>query len=77
MAAAVLSLLSGGPMPQREADALSAFLRAWQHHFPSSFSKALDTDAARVEAWAVTHVRDVNRHLKLRRIAIENLSRVL
>ncbi len=57
-------------------DALVAFVRAFAHHFPATFARAFDSDAARVPAWSEASVRDVNRYLKLRRIAIENLSRV-
>ena len=77
VALAVLELLdSREPPGEREQDALVAFVRAFAHHFPATFARAFGSDAARVQAWADASVRDVNRYLKLRRIAIENLSRV-
>ena len=61
----------------RDADALAAWIFAWQHHWPQSFTVALGADAADVTEWAYRHQVDVNRYLKLRRIAIENLARIL
>ncbi|HEX7836887.1 MAG TPA: hypothetical protein VF469_05460 [Kofleriaceae bacterium] len=61
----------------RDADALAAWIFAWQHHWPQSFTMALGTDAASVTEWASGHEVDVNRYLKLRRIALENLARIL
>jgi hypothetical protein len=77
LARATLAVLDAGMPDERHADALAAFLRAWQHHFPASFERAFAEEARRVESWADAHVVDRNRYVKLRRIAIENLSRVL
>ena len=77
MADAALAVIDEGVPDERHADALAAFLRAWLHHFPESFERAFAAHALRVESWADAHVVDRNRYLKLRRIAIENLSRVL
>ena len=76
LARATLAVLDDVP-DERHADALAAFLRAWLHHFPESFERAFAEQARRVESWADAHVTDRDRYLKLRRIALENLSRVL
>jgi hypothetical protein len=61
----------------REAEALAAWLFAWQHHWPQSFAATLGDAAARIVDWAARHTVDANRYLKLRRIALENLARLL
>lgn len=61
----------------RDAEALAAFVRAWQHHWPRSFDAELGDRSAPVRAWADGAILDRDRYLKLRRIAIENLSRIL
>jgi hypothetical protein len=61
----------------RDADALVAWIFAWQHHWPQSFADKLGADAEAVSAWATGHPIDANRYLKLRRIALENLARIL
>ena len=61
----------------RDADARAAWIFAWQHHWPRSFAAALGADAPSVAEWASRHELDVNRYLKLRRIALENLARIL
>lgn len=61
----------------REAEALAAFVLAWQQHWPTSFNSAHGARAAGVLAWARDHTLDENRYLKLRRIALENLATVL
>jgi hypothetical protein len=61
----------------REAEALAAFVLAWHQHWPESFDRALGGDAGSVVAWASRHAVDEGRYLKLRRIALENLARVL
>ena len=61
----------------READALAAFILGWQHHWPACFAAELAADAGDALAWAARNVVDANRYLKLRRIAIENLSKVI
>jgi hypothetical protein len=61
----------------READALGAYILAWQAHWPTSFIRELGGQAEPLVGWARATVRDANRLLKLRRIAIENLSTVL
>lgn len=61
----------------REAEALAAFVFAWHQHWPESFDRALGADAGAVVAWASRHAVDEGRYLKLRRIALENLARIL
>jgi hypothetical protein len=61
----------------REAEALAAFVFAWYHHWPGSFEQGLGADANTVVDWASRNAVDEGRYLKLRRIALENLSRVL
>lgn len=61
----------------REAEALAAFVFAWHHHWPGSFERELGVDAGPVVAWASRNAIDEGRYLKLRRIALENLARIL
>jgi hypothetical protein len=61
----------------REAEALAAFVLAWHQHWPASFATELGDDAKACVAWAARTITDDNRYLKLRRIALENLSRLL
>src|SRR5688572_28877637 len=62
---------------EREREALVAFLAAWRAHWPTSFERSLGPDAPRARAWAEAHAGPGDRHRKLRRIAIERLSRWL
>ncbi|HEY0480716.1 MAG TPA: hypothetical protein VGD37_24545 [Kofleriaceae bacterium] len=61
----------------RDAEALAAWIFAWQHHWPQSFAAKLGDAAASTTEWAARHTLDANRYLKLRRIALENLARLL
>jgi hypothetical protein len=65
------------PPRGRDAEALAAFVFAWQSEFPTSFTAALGADAISTVAWAREQLRDDNRYLKLRRIAIAHLSEIL
>ncbi len=64
-------------MDQTERECLLAWLRGFRQHWPEGFARIVgqvgDDTIARL---AVTGF-DPNRYLKLRRIAIENLSRML
>jgi hypothetical protein len=66
-----------GEMDPWHREPLLAWLRGFQHHWPESFATILgpagEECLARLSALPV----DSNRYLKLRRIAIENLSRLL
>jgi hypothetical protein len=61
----------------RDAEALAAWIFAWQQHWPRSFAAHLDCDAAAVTEWAAQYTVDANRYVKLRRIALENLAQRL
>ena len=61
----------------RDADALAAWLLAWQGHWPSSFRRCFATDEASAIAWARSHAGPPDRYIKLRRIALENLASLL
>lgn len=60
-----------------ERDCLLAWLRAFQHHWAESFERILgDAGHGAIRLLQDSGV-DPNRYLKLRRIAIENLSLAL
>ncbi|MEO8846277.1 MAG: hypothetical protein ABI591_00220 [Kofleriaceae bacterium] len=61
----------------RDAEALAAYVFAWHQHWPACFATELGDDAGAVIEWATRNAIDDNRYLKLRRIALENLSRIL
>ena len=75
LADAVLIAIASEPTG-RDAEALAAYVLAWQQHWPTSYTRELGA-RSEVLAWARAHVHDDNRYLKLRRLALENLSRVL
>ena len=78
LAAAVRAVHGAPPDPaSREADALHAFLLAWRHHWPQSFARSFGADAPALARWTAESGSDVNRLLKLRRIAIEKLATIL
>lgn len=56
---------------------LLAWLRAWKHHWPEQFQRTLGATGERCLARLEAAPMDPNRYLKLRRIAVENLSRLL
>ncbi|MEA2562476.1 MAG: hypothetical protein QOH06_3980 [Acidobacteriota bacterium] len=56
---------------------LLAWLKAWKHHWPERFEQTLGWDGERCLAKLATTATDPNRYLKLRRIAVENLSHLL
>jgi len=65
------------PVPDELREPVVAWLRAWQHHWPASFAEVLgDAGPAALSRLAGVEL-DRNRYLKLRRIAIANLSGVL
>jgi hypothetical protein len=61
----------------RDAEALAAWLFAWHQHWRSSFEASFGDDLDKILDWARRAAIDDNRYLKLRRIAIENLSTIL
>lgn len=60
---------------QREP--LLAWLQAFRQHWPERFGVILGKDGEECLARLSSLPRDANRYLKLRRIAIENLSHML
>lgn len=76
LAAATRAAISMGPSG-RDAEALAAWIFAWQQHWPRSFAANLGDDAPAVTEWAAQHTVDANRYVKLRRIALENLAQRL
>jgi hypothetical protein len=62
---------------QAWADALLAWLSAFRHHWPDRYAVVLGPTGDRAIADLETVAADSNRYLKLRRIAIDNLARVL
>jgi hypothetical protein len=61
----------------RQVEPLLAWLRGWRRHWPASFAAVLGTEGERLIACLEARAPDTTRYLKLRRIAVENLSRVL
>lgn len=56
---------------------LLAWLKAWKHHWPDQFQRTLGSIGDRCLAKLEAAPTDPNRYLKLRRIAVENLSNLL
>ncbi len=65
------------PLGERERVGLLAWLRAWASSFPTSFRDTFGDDGPALLAKAAEGVEDMGRYLKLRRIAREQLLRVL
>jgi hypothetical protein len=61
----------------RQVEPLLAWLRGWRRHWPGSFASVLGPEGERLIACLEARTPDTTRYLKLRRIAVENLSRVL
>jgi hypothetical protein len=76
LAAAARAAIASHPVG-RDADALAAWLLAWRDHWPTSFSRNFGGDADSAEAWAHDIASSDGRHIKLRRIALENLASIL
>jgi hypothetical protein len=64
-------------VPEHRRDALLAWLSAFHHHWRLSFDRVLGADGASLLRELRMGCSDANRFIKLRRIAIENLSGVL
>lgn len=76
LAAAMRATVAATPSG-RDAEALAAFVLAWRDHWPTRYARELGLDADPIVRWAEGAIVDRGRHLKLRRIAIENLATVL
>jgi hypothetical protein len=61
----------------RDSEALAAFVFAWHHHWPHVFQGVFGDAGTGLLTWAGQQFSDDGRYVKLRRIAIENLSHVL
>jgi hypothetical protein len=57
-----------------DRECLSAWLAAFRHHWPDRFAATLGQAGDLALQRLGAHPTDANRHLKLRRIAIENLA---
>jgi hypothetical protein len=55
----------------------TAWLSAFHHHWPARFRAVFGAEGQELVAGLRAAVIDENRYLKLRRIAVENLSRML
>jgi hypothetical protein len=77
MARCVLELVVSGDGTAREREALAAFVLAWADEWPHTFARSFGNHARELARWAEGVASDANRRIKLRRIAIENLSTVL
>lgn len=64
-------------LPDARRDPLRAWLRALRHHWPTRFADLFGEVGERFVEQLMAEPMDDNRYLKLRRIAIENLARVL
>ena len=75
LTAAVLEGVRVLDPPERVA--LAAWLAAFQHHWPAAFDTTFGADGRALLDELRARVDDPNRFLKLRRIAIDNLSTAL
>jgi hypothetical protein len=68
---------AGRSLDHREQELLRAWLRAFKHHWPERFAAVLGDAGERALGRLGDGAGDANRYLKLRRIAVENLSHLL
>jgi hypothetical protein len=66
-----------GEIDPWHVEPLLAWLRGFRHHWPPRFAAILGADGERCLARLEALPTDSGRYLKLRRIAIENLSHIL
>jgi hypothetical protein len=66
-----------GEIDRWHVEPLLAWLRGFKHHWPESFTNILGPAGEECLARLAALPADPNRYLKLRRIAIDNLSRIL
>ena len=62
---------------ERKQELLRAYLKGFRHHWPRRFTEILGSVGERCHARVEGTEVDPNRYLKLRRIAIANLSGIL
>jgi len=74
---AIRELVRSPSLPRAKVTPLLAWLRAWQHHWPTRFADVLGDESPAPMAQLQERLDDENRYLKLRRIAIANLSHIL
>jgi hypothetical protein len=65
------------PLSPAEREALAAWLASFRHHWPGRFHRALGPQGEELWARLAASGLDANRYLKLRRIATENLAKIL
>jgi len=68
---------AGRVLDDRQQELLRAWLRAFKHHWPGRFAAVLGDAGERALGRLGDGTGDANRYLKLRRIAVENLSHLL
>lgn len=73
--AALVALGEGAIVGPTEREALTAWLSAFEHHWPGRFARVLGAPGRQWLARLRALSCDENRYLKLRRIACENLAR--
>ncbi len=73
-ARALLQQVLSGGVDTRRAELLLAWLQGWRHHWPRSFEAVLGSTGHAAITDLSNRSLDVNRYLKFRRIAIENLA---
>jgi hypothetical protein len=66
--------VSRRPLAPLEREALFAWLQAFEHHWPTTFEESIGASGRALARKLSAFVTDANRYIKLRRIAIENLS---
>jgi hypothetical protein len=74
---AVRDLALSPSLPSAKVAPLLAWLRAWRHHWPARFAAVLGDEGSALVADLQARLDDENRYLKLRRIAVANLSHIL
>lgn len=73
---AVLTLVRSPKLAPVDRETLAAYLAAFQQHFSHRFAEVFGEDGPNFTSMVRDAILDVNRYLKLRRIAVENLARI-
>lgn len=77
LALAVRSVMRERNLEPWVLEAVAAWVIAWADEWPSGFRERFHPDSGAVEAFWRERTGERNRYVKLRRIAIANLSTVL